>query len=71
MDARLPQIPPQEATSPIPKEYWPPLPLLPRWLAEKLVGRWINLLDTGPLRKTLFTRFRLDEEKLAASKRIC
>ncbi len=69
MDARLPQIPPQEATSPIPKEYWPPLPLLPRWLAEKLVGRWINLLDTGPLRKTLFTRFRLDEEKLAVSKK--
>ena len=67
MDERLPQIQPKEATSPIPKEFWPPLPLLPRWIAERLVGRWINLLDTGPLRKTLFDRFRLDEEKLAAS----
>lgn len=67
MDARLPQITPQESTSPIPKEFWPPLPLLPRWAAEKLIGYWINLLDTGPLRKTLFTRFGLDETKLAAS----
>jgi NTE family protein len=69
MDARLPQITPQEATSPIPKEFWPPLPLLPRWAAEKLIGYWINLLDTGPLRKTLYTRFRLDEQKLAASEK--
>jgi NTE family protein len=69
MDAKLPQIAPSEATSPIPKEFWPPLPLLPRWLAERLVGYWINLLDTGPLRKTLYTRFGLDEEKLAASEK--
>ena len=67
MNEKLPQISPQEATSPIPSEYWPPLPLLPRWLAERLVGRWINLLDTGPLRKTLFDRFGLDEKKLASS----
>ncbi|HVF25700.1 MAG TPA: patatin-like phospholipase family protein, partial [Anaerolineales bacterium] len=69
LDARLPQVAPQEATSPIPKEYWPPLPLLPNWIAERLVGHWINLLDTGPLRKTLFTRFNLDEGELAASKK--
>ncbi len=69
MDESLPQITPQEATSPIPKEYWPPLPLLPRWLAERLVGHWINLLDTGPLRKTLFTRFGLDENRLATSEK--
>jgi NTE family protein len=67
MDARLPQVPPQEATSPIPKDYWPPLPLLPNWLGERLIGHWINLLDTGPLRKTLFTKFYLDEQKLADS----
>jgi NTE family protein len=36
-------------------------------MARRLVGYWINLLDTGPLRKTLFTRFDLDEKKLAAS----
>ncbi len=69
MDARIPQIAPQEATSPTPKEFWPPLPLLPRWVAERLIGYWINLLDTGPLRKTLFTRFGLDEEQLAASEK--
>lgn len=69
MDAKLPQIAPKEATSPIPKEYWPPLPLLPNWLAERLVGHWINLLDTGPLRKTLFTRFGLDEDRLASSEK--
>jgi NTE family protein len=67
MDAKLPRVRPEEATSPIPKEFWPPLPLLPRWLAERLVGYWINLLDTGPLRRTLFTRFGLDEGKLAES----
>lgn len=69
MDARLPQIRPEEATSPIPREFWPPLPLLPRWLASRLIGYWINLLDTGPLRKTLFARFGLDEEKLARSEK--
>ena len=67
MDARLNQISLQDATSPIPKNFWPPLPLLPNWLAERLVGHWINLLDTGPLRRTLFTRFELDEERLAES----
>jgi NTE family protein len=69
MDAKLPQIAPDEATSPIPKQFWPPLPLLPRWVAERLIGYWINLLDTGPLRKTLFTHFCLDEKRLAESEK--
>src|ERR1044071_3492881 len=69
MDAKLPQIAPKEATSPIPTEFWPPLPLLPGWIAERLVGHWINLLDTGPLRKTLFNRFGLDEARLAVSEK--
>jgi NTE family protein len=34
-----------------------------------LIGYWINLLDTGPLRKTLFTRFGLNEEQLSASEK--
>ena len=67
MNARLPQVPEHEATSEEPKDFWPPLPLLPRWLGERLIGRWINLLDTGPLRKTLFTKFGFDEQKLAES----
>lgn len=61
----LPQVPLQQATSPIPDEFWPPLPLLPNWLAEKLIGKWVNLLDTGPLLQTLETKFELDEEKIA------
>jgi NTE family protein len=69
MDTSLPQIPLSESTSPTPKEFWPPLPLLPRWVAGKLIGYWVNLLDTGPLRKTLFTRFGLDEKKLAVSEK--
>jgi NTE family protein len=69
MDTNLPQIPLEEATSSTPKEFWPPLPLLPRWLAKRLIGYWINLLDTGPLSKTLSTRFGLDEKKLAESEK--
>jgi len=69
MDARLPQVPPEQATSPVPKDFWPPLPLLPNWLAERLVGRWINLLDTGPLRNTLLTRMKFDPDRLAASEK--
>jgi len=67
MDARLPQVPVEQATSPVPKDFWPPLPVLPAWLGERLVGRWINLLDTGPLRNTILTRMKFDSEKVAAS----
>lgn len=67
MNARLPKVPPNHSTSPIPEEYWPPLPLVPPWLAERFVGRWINLLDTGPLKETLISRFKFDADKLAAS----
>ena len=69
MDTKLPQIKPEDATSPTPRQFWPPLPLLPRWIAERLIGYWVNLLDTGPLRNTLSTRFGLDEEKLAESEK--
>jgi NTE family protein len=69
MDERLPQIAPAEATSPTPEKFWPPLPLLPRWMAERLIGYWINLLDTGPLRNTLSTRFGLDEKRLEKSEK--
>ncbi|RMF48063.1 MAG: hypothetical protein D6755_04340 [Anaerolineae bacterium] len=63
----LPQVPASEATSQTPAVSWPPLPLLPGWLGEKLVGRWMNLLDTGPLKRTLRERFRLDEARIAGS----
>ena len=69
MDANLPQVEPQVATSPIPKDFWAPLPIFSKWWGERLVGRWINLLDTGPLRKTLHTQFKFDAEKLSASEK--
>jgi len=65
----LPSASPADATSPIPPGYWPPLPFMPRRLAEWLIGRWINLLDTSPLRDALLDpdRFGIDEQKLAQS----
>ena len=36
---------------------------LPSWL----VGRWSNLLDTGPLRRTMIEKLKLDEAKINAS----
>jgi NTE family protein len=65
----LSRVPVEAATSPDPSEYWPPLPFMPRGLAERLVGRWINLLDTGPLRQTLLHRLKIDEKRLASSEK--
>jgi NTE family protein len=67
MQTDLPQADPAFSTSPVPEKFWPPLPFIPSWLAERFVGRWINLLDTGPLKETLVSRFKFDEQKLAAS----
>ncbi len=67
LGVRLPTVPPEIATSPPASESWPPLPLLPAWLSERLIGRWNNLLDTGPLRQTVLTRLGITDEKLAAS----
>ncbi len=67
MQTDLPRAEQTISTSPVPEKYWPPLPFVPSWLAEPFVGRWINLLDTGPLKETLVSRFKFDEEKLAAS----
>jgi predicted acylesterase/phospholipase RssA len=65
--ARLSQISPDKAMSPPAEESWPPIPILPPWLAERLIGRWTNLLDTAPLRDTLLNRLGLDEAEIAAS----
>jgi predicted acylesterase/phospholipase RssA len=67
MQTDLPRVDPAITTSPVPEKYWPPLPFVPSWLAEPFVGRWINLLDTGPLKETLVSRFKFDEQKVAAS----
>lgn len=62
---KLPHMSEQEAFSPKASESWPPLPILPAWLSTRLIGRWSNLLDTGPLYKTLTERLGLDEAGIA------
>lgn len=64
---KLPQVMPPVALSPQAGDSWPPLPILPSVLSERLIGRWSNLLDTGPLLQTLITRLNLDEQKIATS----
>lgn len=63
----LRHIPPAQAMSPDASESWPPLPVLPRSLSTQLIGRWNNLLDTGPLFRTLHERMGLDEQQIAES----
>jgi len=46
---RLPTVPEEKSFSPDVRDSWPPLPVLPPSLSKWLVGRWNNLLDTGPL----------------------
>jgi predicted acylesterase/phospholipase RssA len=51
------------ATSPSAQDAFAPLPQLGK-LGNWLLGRWSNLLDTGPLRRTISERLGLDEEKI-------
>ncbi len=67
LKAKLPIVPKAESTSVPPNHFWPPLPLMPNWLGERLIGRWANLLDTGPWKRTLLEKFHFDPEKVAAS----
>ena len=63
------RVPPEKATSPLFHEAWIPLPIGPRWLTDRLIGRWSNLLDTGPLHETLVSRLELDPQKIADSEK--
>lgn len=63
----LHRVPPEISLSPAADDSWPPLPLLPRALSERLIGRWSNLLDTGPLHQTMLTRMKFDEAKINTS----
>lgn len=65
----LPVVSPELALSPNAEDSWPPLPILPRRLSRWLIGRWSNLLDTGPLYQTLRTRLNLDEARIASSEK--
>lgn len=62
----LPRVSPAEATSPPPEQSWLPIPGLGR-LGAAWIGRWANLLDTGPLKKTITERLGLDETRIANS----
>lgn len=57
-------------TSPISPEAWSPIPFLPKFLSERLIGRWSNLLDTGPLLESMQTRLGLNPEKINASEKL-
>lgn len=63
---KLPAADWRTATSPKPAQAFSPLPQLGK-LGDWLLGRWSNLLDTGPLRKTLVERLGLDEARINAS----
>ena len=64
----LPAVSQSDATSPPPEQSWPPVPGLGR-LGSLWLGRWANLLDTGPLRRTIIDRLGLDERQIAESSR--
>jgi NTE family protein len=66
---KLPHVKEDASLSPKAADSWPPLPIMPRWLSSRLIGRWSNLLDTGPLYRTLIDRLGLDEDELAAAER--
>lgn len=57
---------PEEATTPKPEQSWLPLPGLGK-LGAMFLGRWNNLLDTGPLRRTITERLGLDPQKIEQS----
>ncbi len=63
---KLPMVRPKEATSTTPPSTWPIFGL--GGFASAWLGRFANLLDTGPLRKTITQRLGLDEAKISASK---
>ncbi len=64
---RLPAVSPSISTSPTAQAAFSPLPQLGVF-GNWLLGRWSNLLDTGPLRKTMTERLGLDEERIRTSK---
>lgn len=66
----LPRVEPAKALSPQIDECWLPLPFVPSWLNQRLIGRWNNLLDTGPLLQTLQERLHLDMQRIAASEKV-
>ncbi|MCI0712787.1 MAG: patatin-like phospholipase family protein [Chloroflexi bacterium] len=66
----LPRVTSEKSTSPAADEAWPPIPLLPEFIGERLIGRWSNLLDTGPLLESLVTRLGLDEDKINNSDKL-
>ena len=64
----LPRVPKDISTSPPPEISPALLPGMGRF-SRWLLGRWGSLLDTGPLRRTLVERMKINEQSLAQSQR--
>ena len=60
----------ENSMSPPVSQSWPPIPVLPRGISERLIGRWSNLLDTGPLHRTMVERLGIDEAEIADSDKV-
>lgn len=64
------RISPEKALSPSFSEAWIPLPGVPAWMSDRLIGRLNSFLDPSPLRDTLLTKLHLNPEKIANSDKI-
>lgn len=64
--AGLHRVPPEDAFSPK-RGTWEAGGGLTGWLIRRFIGEFSNLLDTGPLYKTLQERLRLDDQQLEDS----
>ena len=57
------------AFSPVDDDTWNPAPFLPNWLSRMFLGKWGNLLDTGPLYHTLSHKLGINADALSASEK--
>ena len=62
----LPQVKPQDATSLKPDDHWEMVPGLGK-ISAAWLGRWANLLDTGPLRRTIEQRLGLKQDLIESA----
>lgn len=57
------------AFSPVDDNTWLPAPFLPKWMNRMILGKWGNLLDTGPLYNTLSQKMGITQAGLTNSEK--